>query len=165
MKKIALITFALVLMNTATLNAASDTRLDEVATRGSHVMPFNLEKTMHVFTKVENGGIQQVIVKDKKDTNQVKLIRTHLSKIAHEFNQGNFSNPEKIHGSNMAGLKLLRYAKKDELSIVYKELPDGAQIDYTGENPNLVNAIHQFFDGQLSDHAHHAMSGHSSNHH
>jgi hypothetical protein len=120
---------------------------------------------MHVFTKVENGGIQQVIVKDKKDTNQVKLIRTHLSKIAHEFNQGNFSNPEKIHGSNMAGLKLLRYAKKDELSIVYKELPDGAQIDYTGENPNLVNAIHQFFDSQLSDHAHHAMSGHSSNHH
>ena len=55
--------------------------------------------------------------------------------------------------------------KKDELSIVYKELPDGAQIDYTGENPNLVNAIHQFFDSQLSDHAHHAMSGHSSNHH
>ncbi len=43
---------------------ASEQRLDEVAQRGSHVMPFNLEQTTHIFSKTEKGGLQQVIVKD-----------------------------------------------------------------------------------------------------
>jgi len=30
---------------------ASDDRLDEIAQRGSHVMPFNLEQTTHIFFK------------------------------------------------------------------------------------------------------------------
>jgi hypothetical protein len=144
--------------------SASEARLDEVVSKGVHVMPFDLEKTLHVFTKVEKGGVQQVIAKDKNDTPQITLIREHLSKIAWEFNQGNFSNPVKIHGDKMAGLEGLRTAEKGTLSIIYKELPDGAQIDYTSEKTNLVTAIHQFFDAQLSDHARHAVSGHSQHH-
>ena len=41
---------------------ASEQRLDEVVQRGSHVMPFDLEQTTHVFSKTEQGGVQQVIV-------------------------------------------------------------------------------------------------------
>ncbi|MDD5227732.1 MAG: aspartate carbamoyltransferase, partial [Methylococcales bacterium] len=88
----------------------------------------------------------------------------HLSKIAREFNQGNFSNPVKIHGDNMAGLHALRTAEKGTLTIIYKELPNGAQIDYTSEKSDLVDAIHQFFEAQLSDHARHAVSGHTNHH-
>jgi hypothetical protein len=146
------------------VTSANDARLDEVVARGVHVMPFDLDKTLHVFTKVEKGGVQQVIAKDKNDTEQIALIREHLSKIAREFNQGDFSNPVKIHGDNMAGLETLRSAEKNTLSITYKELPDGAQIDYTSEKADLVTAIHQFFDAQLSDHARHAVSGHSQHH-
>ena len=146
------------------VTSANDTRLDEVVARGVHVMPFDLDKTLHVFTKVEKGGVQQVIAKDKNDAEQIALIREHLSKIAREFNQGDFSNPVKIHGNKMAGLQTLRSAEKDTLSIIYKELPDGAQIDYTSEKADLVTAIHQFFDAQLSDHARHAVSGHSQHH-
>jgi hypothetical protein len=141
-------------------SAANDMRLDEVAQRGSHVMPFDLEQTTHVFTKTETGGVQQVIVKDKANTSQIKLIREHLSKISHEFAQGDFSGPAKIHGDTMPGLSTLRNAKPGQLKIDYKELADGAEIDYATDDTNLLKALHQWFDAQLSDHARHAVSGH-----
>jgi hypothetical protein len=140
---------------------ASEQRLDEITQRGSHVMPFNLEQTTHVFSKTEQGGIQQVIVKNPANTEQIKLIRQHLTRISHEFQQGDFSNPAKIHGDSMPGLDELRKAKIGQINIAYKELPDGAEIDYSTELPVLINAIHQWFDAQLSDHARHAVSGHS----
>ena len=163
MKKIVLFILALISTNVLA-EKASEARLDEVVARGVHVMPFDLEKTLHIFSKVENGGVQQVIAKDKNDTAQITLIRQHLSKFASEFNQGNFSNPVKIHGENMSGLQVLKNAPKGTLSIIYKTLPDGAQINYSSEVPDLVTAIHQFFEAQLSDHARHAVSGHANHH-
>ncbi len=136
-------------------------RLDEVAQRGRHVMPFNLEQTTHIFSKTDQGGVQQVIVKDKANTEQIKLIREHLSKISHEFMQGDFSNPAKIHGDTMPGLAELKKAKPGDIKIDYKELADGGQITYSTSQPTLIAAIHQWFDAQLSDHARHAMPGHA----
>ena len=138
----------------------TEDRLDEIAERGAHVMPFSLEKTTHVFSKTDNGGVQQVIVKDPSDTGQIKLIRGHLSKISQEFIHGDFSDPAKIHGEDMPGLAELRTAKPDQLKIVYKELPNGAEIDYSTDDLKLVEAIHQWFNAQLSDHARHAVPGH-----
>ncbi|MEI6745523.1 MAG: aspartate carbamoyltransferase, partial [Methylococcaceae bacterium] len=71
MKKIALISLALISTNVLAVEPASEARLDEVVSKGVHVMPFDLEKTLHVFTKVEKGGVQQVIAKDKNDTPQI----------------------------------------------------------------------------------------------
>lgn len=139
---------------------ASQQRLDEVVERGSHVMPFSLEQTTHIFSKTEKGGVQQVIVKTPDNSAQIQLIRQHLSKISQEFQQGDFSNPAKIHGESMPGLQELRKAKKGQINIVYKELPDGAEIEYATQEPVLINAIHQWFDAQLTDHARHATSGH-----
>jgi hypothetical protein len=142
------------------MEKASEQRLDEVVQRGSHVMPFNLEQTTHIFSKTAKGGVQQVIVKDPANVEQIKLIREHLTKISHEFQQGDFSNPAKIHGDSMPGLDELRKAKSNQIDIVYKELPNGAEIDYSTDIPILINAIYQWFDAQLSDHARHAVSGH-----
>jgi hypothetical protein len=44
--------------------------------------------------------------------------------------------------------------------IVYKELPNGAEIDYSTDEPKLIEAIPKWFDAQLSDHARHAVPGH-----
>lgn len=146
-----------------TVNAnekASEARLDEVALQGRHVMPFDLEQTTHVFTKTEQGGIQQVVVNNKTNTAQIKLIREHLSKISHEFKQGNFSNPAKVHGEDMPGLDALRKAKPWQLKIDYQELADGAEIIYSTKDVTLKKALHQWFGTQLSDHARHAVSGH-----
>ncbi len=139
---------------------ASDAGQDEVARRGAHVMPFDLEQTTHIFIKTEKGGIQQVIVKESSNTGQIKLIRAHLLKISREFMQGDFSDPAKIHGENMPGLAELRKAKPELIRIDYKELAEGAQIDYSTSDPGLIKAIHQWFDAQLNDHERHAVPGH-----
>jgi hypothetical protein len=140
---------------------ADGKQLDEIAERGAHVMPFDLEKTTHIFTQTPNGGVQQVIAKNKSDTGQINLIRAHLSEVYSEFKQGNFSNPEKIHGKNMPGLAELKAAQSGQVKFEYEELSDGAQITYFTEVEKLKHAIHQWFDAQLSDHARHAVPGHS----
>lgn len=143
---------------------ADEARLDEVAARGRHVMPFALEQTRHIFTNTPQGGIQQVIVIDKANTAQIALIQTHLSKIAAEFSRGDFSDPAKIHGDTMPGLATLRTAKPLQLKVAYQTLADGAQITYTSDQAELVAAVHQWFAAQLSDHARHAQAGHAHHH-
>lgn len=138
------------------LEKASDARIKEVAQLGKQVMPFDLNQTLHIFSKTENGGVQQVIVKDPENITQITLIREHLNKIASDFKQSEFADPEKIHGKDMPGLEALRTAKPGEISIQYHEIPEGAEITYTTRDPNLIIAIHQWFDAQLSDHARHA---------
>lgn len=149
-------------MPVQTADKAAENRLGDVARRGAKVMPFSLEKTIHVFTKTEKGGRQQVIVKNKADAGQVRLIQGHLSKIAKEFSRGDFSDPAKIHGEDMPGLAKLKAARPGEIRIAYKDLPDGGEIEYASEVPGLIAALHVWFDAQLSDHARHAISGHSS---
>ena len=61
----------------------------------------------------------------------------------------------------MHGLKLLREAKPEEVSVLYTKLPDGAQIEYLSDSTLFIGAIHHWFDAQLSDHARHAMPGHA----
>ena len=141
------------------LEEASKPGLDEIARRGAQVMPFSLERTTHIFAKTENGGLQQVIVKETSNTEQVKLIQAHLSKLSREFAQGDFSDPARIHGEDMPGLVELRKAKPGEIKVEYKELTNGAQIDYSTNDPALIEAVHQWFDAQLSDHARHAIPG------
>jgi hypothetical protein len=163
MKKYTLASVLIVSMFAISAQAvekASEKRLDEVVERGSHVMPFDLEQTTHVFSKTEKGGLQQVIVKDPKNSEQIKLIRQHLSKISSEFKKGDFSNPAKIHGKDMPGLDVLRNTKPEQFKVDYQELPNGAEINYVSKEAVVIAAIHQFFDAQLSDHARHAISGH-----
>jgi len=143
---------------------ADEKRLDEVAQRGTHVMPFDLEKTVHVFSKTAEGGLQQVVVKEKSDTEQIRSIRAHLSEISSDFKRGDFSKPQLIHGASMPGLAELKSAKPGQIKIEYSELPDGARISYSTPSLKLINAIHQWFDAQLSDHARHAVPGHPHQH-
>jgi len=138
------------------IEKATDKRLDEVAEKGRLVMPFNLEQTLHVFSKSEYGGVQQVIVKDESDKAQIALIQDHLDKIYNDFKNRDFSDPEKIHGADMPGLKVLKNAAYDEITLQFRILPNGAEIVYTAKKPVLIDAIHQWFDAQLSDHARHS---------
>lgn len=151
-------------VHAAQIQAPADTkRLDEVAERGRHVMPFNLEKTLHVFDKTAAGGIQQVIVKDAADQQQIDLIRQHLLDICRRFKQGDFSGQRRIHGDDMPGLANLATSYR-QIDFIYRELPKGAEIAYRAEDPKLIAAIQRFFDAQLSDHARHAVSSHSGHH-
>lgn len=138
---------------------ASPERLEEVERRGVHVMPFDLQKTLHIFEKTPEGGVQQVIARDATDGEQIRLIRGHLSQLAARFAQGDFRGPARIHGEDMPGLRELR-AGASQVRFAYSELANGAQIVYTTDSPPLQAAIHRYFDAQLSDHARHAVGKH-----
>jgi hypothetical protein len=130
------------------------TRQEEVAERGSEVMPFDLERTTHLFDKTVYGGLQQVL-SDDGDRQQIALIQAHLREEALRFQQGDFEDPAQIHGDEMPGLAVLR-AHYAQVEVVYTPLADGAQIDYKTETPEVMAAIHAWFDAQLSDHGAHA---------
>ena len=136
----------------------SSVHLEEVAERGAEVMGFDLERSTHIFDKIENGGRQQVI-SDDDDPEQIVLIREHMSEIYGQFSVGNFHGPETIHGEHMPGLHELVMGH-DKINIEYSELEKGGQILYTTEDEKMVEAIHAWFDAQVSDHGHHAQGHH-----
>ncbi len=126
----------------------------EIASRGAEVMPFDLDRSTHIFEKTDNGGRQQVI-SDDADAEQILLIQSHLQTISRQFSQGNFHDPQMIHGENMAGLHALMMGA-DRLDITYTPLDNGGQILYASDDAALVIALHQWFDAQVSDHGDHA---------
>jgi hypothetical protein len=73
-------------------------RQAEVAARGAAVMPFDLERTTHIFDDLPDGGLQQVVADDETDTAQIALIRVHLREEAVKFQRGDFGDPAAIHG-------------------------------------------------------------------
>ena len=147
----------IVLYKTAMLPA--QTRQEEVAARGVKVMPFDLEQTTHVFQKLEDGGLQKVVVKDPSNKKQIALIQAHLKEESEKFRKGDFSDPAKIHGEDMPGLAELKAGAR-KIDVRYTALPDGAQIRYTTKDPKMVMTLHQWFAAQLSDHGEHA-TGHT----
>ena len=134
--------------------AVNPTRLAEVAAKGAVVMPFDLERTTHIFEKMDNGGLQQVI-SDDGDTVQIELIRAHLAEEASRFSQGDFHDPQMIHGDNMAGLHQLMTGYQ-HITLEYSDIENGGQILYTTADSEMVTALHNWFDAQLSDHGPHA---------
>ena len=135
-------------------------RQGEVAARGAEVMPFKLSATTHVFTKTATGGLQQVVAKNPGDTDQTRLIRMHLEDIATRFREGDYSGPTQTHGEQMPGLAQLKAAKPGDIRILYSNVANGGQIEYLAKRPELITAIHEWFDAQLSDHGADAMAGH-----
>lgn len=131
------------------------TRQAEVAKRGTQVMPFDLEQTTHVFTPRDDGGLQQVVAKEGADSEQIDLIRAHLLAEAENFRAGNFSDPSKIHGEEMPGLATLQ-AHNGRIEVHYSKLPDGAQLEYSTDDQQLIEALHLWFEAQVMDHGAHA---------
>lgn len=165
MKLINKLMLPLALLASVSVQAApaSQERLDAVAERGRHVMPFHLEKTRHVFDKTNYGGIQQVVAKDAADAEQIGLIRRHLAELVQRFRQGDFSRQRRIHGDDMPGVAEMA-ADYKRIGFAYRELADGAEIEYSAEDPGLIDAIHRYFNAQLRDHARHAVGGQRCEH-
>jgi hypothetical protein len=127
--------------------------------RGSmEVMPFDMNRTMHVFKPTVDGGVQSVIVHDG-DPQQVTLVRSHLRKEATAFAHGDFSDPAKIHGMAMPGLAQLR-AGANRIAVGYTDAANGASITYKTSDAKLIAAIHDWFAAQVKDHGAHAMMSH-----
>lgn len=133
-------------------------RRAEVARRGEAVMPFDLDATTHTFTTTDTGGVQTVVADDPDDAEQIALIRDHLAEERDNFARGDFDDPAAIHGHDMEGVAELRAGYRD-ITVEYAVRPDGAQLTYTSDDPELIEAIHAWFERQTSDHGAHARPG------
>jgi hypothetical protein len=142
---------------TADPSAPAD-RHAEIAAKGRQVMPFDLDRTTHVFTKLDSGGRQTVTADDPHEQTQIRLIREHLRTEAAAFARGDFGDPTTIHGTDMPGVAALS-AAGDRLAVSYTEHPAGAELTFTTTDPALITAVHAWFDAQTSDHGPHATVG------
>ncbi|MFA6053504.1 MAG: aspartate carbamoyltransferase [Methylobacter sp.] len=166
MKHYSLIFIGLLLFSTITpaLEKTSPEPVDEVRQHMQQVVPYALDQTLQTFTKTVHGGVQHVVAKSADNTQQIKLIQEHLLKIANEFKKGDFSATERVHGADMPGLTQLKTAETDDIKFEYKALPNGAQIHYSTEYPQFVEALHEWFDAQKRAHGNDEIPGHSQHH-
>jgi hypothetical protein len=132
-----------------------DSRQDEVAERGAQVMPFDLEKTTHRFSKNIHGVTETVVADDPADVQQITLIRAHLRKERSRFADGDFADPAAIHGRDMPGLRILEQGAP-AIDIRYTDVREGGRITFKARDPDLVNALHAWADAQVDDHGDHA---------
>ena len=149
--------FVIGLPAAATTQTAQDSaslRQEQVARHGASVMPFDLARTTHFFDDTTSGGIETVRAQSVDDHDQAKLIRSHLALEARRFARGDFSDPAKIHGADMPGLRTLA-AALGKLHVTYKEVPGGASLTYASRDSDVVAAIHEWFAAQRSDHGAH----------
>ena len=133
----------------------SATRQAEVAAKGRSVMPFDLDRTTHVFQDMPDGGRQTVTADDPGDREQVARIQDHLQQEAAAFSRGDFTDPASIHGRDMPGLAELK-SGASRIDVRYRALPNGAELRYTTGDPILVAGIHSWFKAQRMDHGSHA---------
>jgi hypothetical protein len=136
---------------------SAQTKQENLHHMGHMVMPFDLDKTTHVFRMTESGGVQKVIVKDATAKDQVAMIQRHLQHEAEAFQRGDYSDPASLHGAIMPGLKDLQ-AGAARIEISYSALPTGAEIIFKTTDLHLLTAIHRWFGAQLSEHGADAMS-------
>ncbi|MFE8073444.1 hypothetical protein QQM79_20495 [Marinobacteraceae bacterium S3BR75-40.1] len=139
------------LVLTASSIALAQSPQQRVHSMSHSVMPFDMSKTIHVFKLTESGGIERVLVRDSRDVDQIALIQRHLKHEAERFRRGDYSDPAKLHGRGMPGLKALE-ANASQIKISYSELPQGAEITFTTSRLKLLTAIHRWFGAQLSEH-------------
>lgn len=132
-------------------HASAETKQERVHRMSHQVMPFEMDKTVHVFRMTESGGVLEVLARDPEDTDQVALVRRHLRHEAMRFRHGDYADPEQLHGDDMPGLPELR-ANHERVEVSYDELPAGARITFMTGDLTTMTAIHRWFGAQLSEH-------------
>lgn len=131
--------------------ALSQTKQEHVHEMGQTVMPFDLNKTVHIFNMTDSGGVQSVVVKDAHDKDEIGLIRQHLQHEAKAFERGDYADPTSLHGTSMPGVSELA-SHHQAITVSYSELPLGAAITFETQDRHLVTAVHRWFGAQLSEH-------------
>lgn len=146
-----LVHWIIILVLISCVSAVAGTPQEHVHKMAHRVMPFDISKTVHIFKMTESGGVQRVIAKDPGATDQINLIRQHLQHEAERFQQGDYSDPAKLHGADMPGLKDLQ-AGASHIKVSYTALPSGAEITFKTNDLHLITALHRWFGAQLSEH-------------
>jgi len=123
----------------------------EVEKHGDEAMGFSHDKTTHHFHLSPDGGTIEVISNDSKDAKDLQAIRSHLMHIVTMFTNGDFSIPMFVHSQIPPGSTEMR-EKRNEISYLFEELPDGGRVRITTKDHDALNALHDFLRFQIEDH-------------
>jgi|SRR5215813_378569 len=128
-----------------------DRATEEMNKRGDHVMGFDHTKTTHHFKLLSNGGSIEVSANSPDDTESRDKIRMHLGHIARMFADGDFNAPMLIHEQTPPGVPVMQKLK-DQITYGFEETKRGAAIQISSNNPDAVQAIHEFLRFQIKEH-------------
>jgi hypothetical protein len=119
--------------------------------RGDKRMGFSQQLTGHHFYLFPDGGGIEVEARDPKDAKSQEAIRSHMTKIAGMFAEGNFSIPMFVHATVPPGVEKLKQLKK-EITYVAENTARGAQVRITTKNSDAIKALHEFLRFQIEEH-------------
>jgi hypothetical protein len=108
------------------MKEASQHQVD-VEKNGDKAMGFPHDKTTHHFRLYSDGGAIEVTVNDRKDSQNLQAIRSHLTHIASMFSNGEFSIPLFVHDQVPPGVPMMK-DKHAEISYSFEELSAGGRV-------------------------------------
>lgn len=129
---------ALILSLYAPLTAASADMRPPPATIG-----FTSGSVRETFIATANGGIEDDVA-IVPDAAAVARVRSETRKRAKAFARGEFVDPTNPHGDLVPGLREMR-RQWNKMHVRYEDLPKGARVRYTTNDPVMVEALHQWF--------------------
>jgi len=137
-------------MTAVALEKASPKQVDEVQQRTQQVVPYALDQTQLTFTRTVHAAFSMLSpISRQYPANKIDPGKS--TKMANDFRRGDFlwrTNTWRRY----AGASAVKKAETDDIKYEYKELPNGAQIHYSTEYPQYVQALHEWFDAQMSEH-------------
>jgi hypothetical protein len=145
------------LIGSATVVAAN--REEQIHQMAHSVVPIDTSKTLYLFKKTKAGGVQRVVAKDPRATDQAAIIQWHVKHETERFQHGDYSDPAMPHGADIAALKELQAGASHIQVSFAAALPAGAEITFNTTDRHMLTALHRWFGAHSSEHGAHARSG------
>jgi hypothetical protein len=111
--------------------------------QGPTRISFTVGSVRETFVSTPNGGIEDAVV-TRPSPHAVHRLRAQTRQRAAAFARGTFVDPTNPHGDLVPGLREMR-RQWNRLRVTYQNLPMGARIRYTTNDPVMVEALHQWF--------------------
>ena len=130
--------------------ARKDSAFHAMQRRGQSVMGVDQYTSAHKFEDLSDGGRIE-LQREVDDTAGVNQIRKHFMEIAESIRRGDFRAPGLVHATTVPGVAVMM-AKRNALRVVIRNLPRGGELRLSSDDPEVVQAIHDFLAFQRTEH-------------
>lgn len=132
------------------IDDSADAAFARLQSRGHQAMGVDQYTSSHRFEPLPDGG-RIILQRDSTDSAGTAQIRRHMKTIAAAFAQGNFALPGFVHEREVPGT-LVMATHRSQITYTADTVPRGGQVRIRSNNPDAINAIHEFLAFQRRDH-------------